>query len=1072
VGTLDKNIRQEIATVDKDPFFPIYGGVLRHQDDTLITRGGSKGLKIYDDLLRDPHAYSVVQKRKMALVGCDWDIIPSEKGGREAKKAAELVKNQLKSLNFNQITFGLLDATLKGFSVGEVIWDLDGSEIRAKNIKLKDQRRFTFALPESSEVEEDYELRLLTPTDMYRGESLPPRKFIVHTFGTSDGNRFGLGVGTRLFWPALFKRQGITFWLTFVDKFASPTAIGKYSLNASPEDQRKLLEALGAIAHDSGVIIPEGMVVELLEASRSSSIDCYERLARFMDEQMSEAILGETLTTNVGSVGSLAAGQVHNDVRLELIRADADLLSDTLNKTLVRWIVELNMPGAPLPTVWWDLAVSEDLNSRVSRDKTIFDMGYRPTMKYIQETYGGEWEDTQAQQERPTISDQQFLANSGVKDSQSTKNSPDSGTSFGEGENDSDIIDRYTNQALESTGSEIFDSLKKLVDQAGSLNEVKSLSYSAIDSTGFGRILEKAMVASELAGRWEVLNEDELGQSFTEVPSKAKDFQFHEIGSKLGDLITELNFADLDYLDYEDIGRRLVSSFTEYSQIPIRDSEDLLDLKKLLESNYRDGITSIPKAFIDQKGSISGIFEDRINANLTKRYDFEISSNEISYKLQNPDEVSNTDFSEVDLIEFSTGSKQKNCTRGTKCGGSCISASKACRKSMDPGQRKLHEALLRRIGTVETSLAKKRQEAKAARGGGLSEVTTKRKERLAQAQEAKTAFELAQSKADLANKYFGKSISSHDAQILGVPPGKNLNLTDVEKFRKERDTAKAKLESFGSGVKKIEKFKPGTPLSKTQIEKKLSPQELDRLGDFAVLPDPRAYVKGSEFHSKAVELNQAYKAAKEQAPDLSIAEFRVARSYTKGSYYKDDKGGVHGYILPNSAARGLMEDPNSELAKDGVTQARLIHSALGKLPNWQGTTRRDTQLPKTQFERDYQVGKKIQLNGVTSTTADLTGSATQAYGNKGSQGAGKMAKESSKASKYDSIAQELGIKTIPTGDSIQVEYQISVRSGKDISSLSAAPKEAEIALRHGWQGTIKSIEYLNDGKVRVHLDED
>jgi len=205
---------------------------------------------------------------------------------------------------------------------------------------------------------------------------------------------------------------------------------------------------------------------------------------------------------------------------------------------------------------------------------------------------------------------------------------------------------------------------------------------------------------------------------------------------------------------YEQIGRNFVEilqlksqiDFSESATIPVFDPETLLKIRQLLETNYQDGITSIPKAFIDQKGNISGIFEDRINANLTKRYDFEISSGDISYKLLNSDEVANADFSESDLIEFATGPKQKNCTRGTKCGGSCISASKVCRKSMDPEQRKLHEALLRRIGTVDTSLAKKRREAKAARGGGLSEGTIKQKERLAQAQEDKTATAAPESK--------------------------------------------------------------------------------------------------------------------------------------------------------------------------------------------------------------------------------------------------------------------------------------------------------------------------------------
>jgi phage gp29-like protein len=194
---------------------------------------------------------------------------------------------------------------------------------------------------------------MLTRSDLLLGELLPPRKFIVHRYGAKDESPYGKGLGHVLFWPVFFKRQDIGFWLVFADKFGSPTAIGKYPPGAKKEEQKKLLDALGAIAQDAGVIVPEGMLIELLEAARTGSIDTYEKLARYMDEQISTTVLGETMSTNASSAG-LGSGQanVQNDVRVEIAQADADMLSDTLNATLVRWIVDYNMPGAGYPTLW------------------------------------------------------------------------------------------------------------------------------------------------------------------------------------------------------------------------------------------------------------------------------------------------------------------------------------------------------------------------------------------------------------------------------------------------------------------------------------------------------------------------------------------------------------------------------------------------------------------------------------------------------------------------------------------------------------------------------------------------
>src|SRR5260221_19197 len=64
----------EIATVDKDIFFPAYFGILHPNDDTLTTRGQGKGLKIYDELERDGDVFGDLQKRKLAVIARPWQV--------------------------------------------------------------------------------------------------------------------------------------------------------------------------------------------------------------------------------------------------------------------------------------------------------------------------------------------------------------------------------------------------------------------------------------------------------------------------------------------------------------------------------------------------------------------------------------------------------------------------------------------------------------------------------------------------------------------------------------------------------------------------------------------------------------------------------------------------------------------------------------------------------------------------------------------------------------------------------------------------------------------------------------
>jgi phage gp29-like protein len=66
--------------------------------------------------------------------------------------------------------------------------------------------------------------------------------------------------------------------------------------------------------------------------------------------------LGQTLTTETSDTGAYALGRVHNEVRMDIVKADADALCEALNRQAVRWICDFNFPPRMLkngyPKVW------------------------------------------------------------------------------------------------------------------------------------------------------------------------------------------------------------------------------------------------------------------------------------------------------------------------------------------------------------------------------------------------------------------------------------------------------------------------------------------------------------------------------------------------------------------------------------------------------------------------------------------------------------------------------------------------------------------------------------------------
>lgn len=393
-----KELKSEIASIDRsisDLLF--YGGnskILINGDSVLRSRGRGKGLDIYDELERDAHVGSVMGKRKRAVTAREWGLTPASDDSVDVD-IAEFCKHVLTRLRFDKLTKSMMGAVLKGYSVVELIWQREDNRLVPVMFLERQAKRFVFDIERRP--------RLLTSKSMIEGEELPARKFIVHTVGGTDGSPYGLGLGHLLFWPTFFKRQNISFWLIFNDKYGSPTAKGTYPTSADATEQNKLLAVLRSISREAGIIVPEGMEVALLEASKAGT-DGYERMCHYMDAEISKAVLGETQTTTVGnSGGNRALGEVHNEVRVELAKDDADDLSYTINETLLRWIVEYNFPGRKPPTVWRNFDEAEDLDKVADRDTKLKALGWERDDESFAETYGMGYRRVQV--ETPTPND-------------------------------------------------------------------------------------------------------------------------------------------------------------------------------------------------------------------------------------------------------------------------------------------------------------------------------------------------------------------------------------------------------------------------------------------------------------------------------------------------------------------------------------------------------------------------------------------------------------------------------------------------------------------------------------------
>lgn len=112
-----------------------------------------------------------------------------------------------------------------------------------------------------------------------------------------------------------------------------------------------------------------------------------------------EVILGQS--PRGGNGGALAAAATEReDVRLELSQADSDLLSETLNTTLIKWICELN--GLQPCLVYRKIEKDEDRQAESQTDKNISELGFQMTEEGVKAKYGDHWE-RKAAESSPTL---------------------------------------------------------------------------------------------------------------------------------------------------------------------------------------------------------------------------------------------------------------------------------------------------------------------------------------------------------------------------------------------------------------------------------------------------------------------------------------------------------------------------------------------------------------------------------------------------------------------------------------------------------------------------------------------
>ena len=351
----------------------------------MVLRGAMAGSHVQAwelfDLMEDtsPRLLKNLNELKRAVMAMDWALAPWQEEGRppsdRAKEKVRLVSGALRRMRpaaaadengFSGTIYDVLDAWGKGQAVLEVDWEvrpwgefgdvvapratywvhptcvawsMDG--ILGLRLELTDRSR-KGRLDKYTLTPGVWETTSMQPMPSSVAE-FPKHKFLISICKAKSGTALGGALLRPLAWWWCAANFSADWLLNLGQVFGLPFRWVNYDPAAPQATVDAICSMLERMGSNAWAAFPAGTTLELKEAAQAGDNSPQGDMLDRAEKQMDLLILGQTLTTDVSKHGgSRALGEVHADVRTEVIQAAANFAAGVLNGQLVRSILLLN----------------------------------------------------------------------------------------------------------------------------------------------------------------------------------------------------------------------------------------------------------------------------------------------------------------------------------------------------------------------------------------------------------------------------------------------------------------------------------------------------------------------------------------------------------------------------------------------------------------------------------------------------------------------------------------------------------------------------------------------------------
>ncbi len=275
---------------------------------------------LYENILIDGHLASTIEKRIVKITNAKLVF-------RQKNQEVEEVKKLIKTSAFELFLRETMNAKFWGHSLLELQWKEPGEMQTSRTIPINRRHvkpRFSLV------TKNEYDIDGVDYTQ-------PPFSDVCIEIGEPEE----LGLLLKCCPLVIYKRGNFGDWVEFAEVFGMPLRWATYR----NEQSRSILEEALAKAGSAGyVVAPEDAKIDFLSSQGSQGNDIFKTLREALNEEISIAILGNTMTTTEAKSSGYAQSKTHENEQEEIHADDRAFILRVLSEKLTPYLVKIGYP--------------------------------------------------------------------------------------------------------------------------------------------------------------------------------------------------------------------------------------------------------------------------------------------------------------------------------------------------------------------------------------------------------------------------------------------------------------------------------------------------------------------------------------------------------------------------------------------------------------------------------------------------------------------------------------------------------------------------------------------------------